>query len=419
VLLTGLLLVNTGMLSQIIRDLGFIPQTYSFLGVPLYVLFALLLTLIEAGVGAVHATTTENGKITILPGVIFLLAGTIACVEGFFYSQVAPDKKSLIEFPFIGYQMKQGQLLFLWGFALVMILFLLGSRWYRALETVKRGNALTEAVARFRQLENGPKAYAEALERGSGALGKARELADTACHLLDSVTPKALVLRSNVGESLNNLGLLEESPPSWAHVSEEPLSTGDVHHLAHRAILSLCFILLGAAIFVFEDYRIIFHLYPELSPLLCITFALGLLVIFLGTGFLIRAGEKIVSGTGGERPVISAPLWNRAFGVTLTILLVAAYGIVVWRVRMPRIIAVAWMFNLLLGLCLEALGYHFYPLLSLGGIWIRKLWNVAASIFDRLQSLIMRCVLAVIIVFEYFALLFAAPIHHIFRRPIT
>ncbi|HWC16381.1 MAG TPA: hypothetical protein VG498_05175, partial [Terriglobales bacterium] len=53
-ILVALICVNTGMLGQILRDLGFIPHDLVYFGVPLFMVFAFILTLAEAGLGYVH-----------------------------------------------------------------------------------------------------------------------------------------------------------------------------------------------------------------------------------------------------------------------------------------------------------------------------------------------------------------------------
>jgi hypothetical protein len=55
IILIALISVNTGMLGQILKDLGFIPHDRAYFGIPLYLVFAFILTLVEAGLGYVHA----------------------------------------------------------------------------------------------------------------------------------------------------------------------------------------------------------------------------------------------------------------------------------------------------------------------------------------------------------------------------
>lgn len=52
ILLVGLITVNTGLLSRILVEHGIVPERYKLLGVPLSYVFAILLTLVEAGTGA-------------------------------------------------------------------------------------------------------------------------------------------------------------------------------------------------------------------------------------------------------------------------------------------------------------------------------------------------------------------------------
>src|SRR5262249_23322562 len=115
--LLGVLFVNTGMLSQIIRDLGYIPQSLQFVGIPLYYILAFLIAVVEAGFGFVHGVMSDpdEGDSKIHFGAI--LAGLasigIAVVEGFFYSRMAPDRQQTLTIPFINYSMPQTDVLFL------------------------------------------------------------------------------------------------------------------------------------------------------------------------------------------------------------------------------------------------------------------------------------------------------------------
>src|SRR5207253_3403867 len=141
VILVALISVNTGMLGQILRDIGFIPHDLIYFGVPLYLVFAFILTLAEAGLGYVHTAgrpaPDEPSRVAAWPVIASCFAVVIACVEGFFYSQVAPSRESLVDLP-IGYQIRQGTLFFLWGATLVLVLFGLGAIWSASLERIAK-----------------------------------------------------------------------------------------------------------------------------------------------------------------------------------------------------------------------------------------------------------------------------------------
>jgi hypothetical protein len=420
ILLIGILLVNTGMLSQIVRDLGFIPQSYSLLGAPLYVLFALLLTLFEAGVGVAYDVTKQMAgkeqKIAILPIFLIFLAVIIACVEGFFYSQVAPNKDSLVEFPFIGYQMKQGQLFFLWGFALVTSLFVLGSQWFHALSTVRRGNSFTVMQRQIRQLSKDQESHAKALERSASAIDSARNAAEEASQLLDSANSKTTSMRAEIKVYLGKL--FGKNVPEWACMTQEDLSPGDVQHLSQQAGVAVCFIVMGSLAHVFTGYRVLISLHGSLAGVIGLSIAFGLLTAFLAAGVLFRGDEKVVSGASSDQLLVSASLLGRGFGITLAVLLVGAYLAVLLRLGMSWPIAILWLFNLILGVFLGAVAYNFYPLVSVSRLWFRAAWNLIASALERFYRLLVHIGLLISIVVEYIGLLLSAPIYQLLRRPI-
>jgi len=145
-LVAALVFVNTGMLSQILRDLNIIPPSYAVLGIPLFYFLALMITLIEAGLGFVHGILSENEpgeeeKIHFGAWAVVLAAMGIACVEGFFYSRISPDRTRIVTIPIVNYGVPEPDIFFIWGFLLVMTLFLLGLMWYRAFSSVLHGSA--------------------------------------------------------------------------------------------------------------------------------------------------------------------------------------------------------------------------------------------------------------------------------------
>jgi hypothetical protein len=149
-ILFGLMLINTGMLSQILRDTGVVPATMTLAGIPLSYVFAFILTLVEAGLGIAHAATHEkesdkffrNLAVMIKSSFMIVFALILACVDGFFYSRFAPST-GLFTVPFI-YEMPQSSLFFLGGFVLAMTLFSLGFIGFEAAVTVLRGTVLKE-----------------------------------------------------------------------------------------------------------------------------------------------------------------------------------------------------------------------------------------------------------------------------------
>src|SRR5262249_26081007 len=143
----GCIAVNVGMLQQIIEGIGLIPPDKQYFGVALSTVLAGLITVVETGVGFFlgaaysHATHQEGRRLT--SGVIVSsgLAGAMALVEGFFYSQIAASPsgpQQTFHIPFIDARMTQEDLFFIWGAALVTSLMLFGLWFHTSLETVLR-----------------------------------------------------------------------------------------------------------------------------------------------------------------------------------------------------------------------------------------------------------------------------------------
>lgn len=144
-ILFGLMLFNTAVLSQILRDIGVVPATMIFAGIPLPYVFAFILSLVEAGLGVVYCAIRdkEPGKrfrwlVFIESAFMMVFAFILACVNGFFYSRVAPSS-GVLTLPFINYAMPQSTLFFIGGFILTMTLFSLGHIVFKAGLSVVRG----------------------------------------------------------------------------------------------------------------------------------------------------------------------------------------------------------------------------------------------------------------------------------------
>ncbi len=414
VLLVGLIFVNTGMLSQIIRDLGFIPATLQFFRLPLYVVFALFLTLLEAGLGFLHASTKpgpdEPDKLRLWPYIAILLALMIATVEGFFYSQVAPSRDALVEIPLLGYQMKQANLFFLWGFALVMVLFGLGSTWYDALESVRRGHALGEVRRVMRAIKKEQKASGDRLEQMDAVFVKARALAEEAQNLLAADVEKAGDVRGQVTRLAEIVEGLRRDPPAWAQTTEHELSRADVHHLAGQAGLWLCLVLAGATVLMFTTHDALVFLLGGLPSALAWSIAAAHAIVFFGVGFLYRGGETVVRGEAGEREFVSAPILTRALSLTLLGLVAVAYIAVLVFVTLPQYERALWVFNLLLGAFLAAAAYQLAPLLNVLRLWLRRVANMVATVVEFLYSALARTLAVIASVLEQIFYFLSAPI---------
>lgn len=413
-LLVAIVAVNTGMLGQIIRDLGFIPATLMFLGVPLYWVFALLLTVFEAGLGFIHAATKSSpedpNKIRAWPIIAVLLALTIATVEGFFYSQVAPSKDATVEIPLIGYQMKQANLFFLWGVALVSGLFGLGSTWYEAFETVRRGNALMALRHRLQQLKREQEHALERMEGARAAFDRARAMADETRRILDQDAPSAISARTAVQQLSEQVDSMRQDAPEWAMAQERNVSRADVDHLAAQAIMWTVASLAAGFILVFTGYETISYLLGRLPVALCVAIALAQVVVFFGAGLLYRGGEVFLMGGGSQREIVSAPILSRASAICLLTVITITYIFVILSVRIPTYQQAVWVISFLLGLFLMAAAYHFGPLLTLSRVCVKRVAGAIAAAGSWVLLAIIRCACAAIAVVEQFFYFLATPI---------
>jgi hypothetical protein len=146
ILLVALMVVNTGMLSQILRELAIVPAAIRFGDIPLYFVFAFLLTLVEAGIGFLHGALSHTDGAEGVPRPLKVSAlGTlsaaiaIAFVEGFFYSQVGDPKRVFALTDWLS--ARHDQIFFIWGTVLVMLLFGLGHVLIRSAQTIRSAGA--------------------------------------------------------------------------------------------------------------------------------------------------------------------------------------------------------------------------------------------------------------------------------------
>lgn len=246
-ILLALMLVNTGMLSQILRDLGVVPAAMTFAGIPLAYVFAFILTLVEAGLGVAHGATRSRNpdKLSIWPAIIAVFAVIVACVEGFFYSRVAPSADTF-SLPFLSYEIPQSHLFFLWGFVLVMTLFSLGLIGFEACATVLCGSKSGMLRREIKKLRRGHERYARAVKQAQEALDKAKAAATDADKILQGPATNAESVRQELDRVWKQVEALKGAVPEWAKDKEAALTRTEVHQLAQTGGLWLTVALLGA-----------------------------------------------------------------------------------------------------------------------------------------------------------------------------
>lgn len=416
IVLPALMVVNTGMLSEILLDLGVVPAALTFLGLQLAYVFAFILTLVEAGLGVAHAATRSDNpeKVAIFPIVITIFAMIVACVEGFFYSRVAPT--GTFTLPFFNYEMPQNHLFFFWGFVLVMTLFSLGLIAFDAAVTIVRGTLSGTLRRELKKLRKSHGEYTQALKQSEEVLLAAKASArDT-----DQVIKGPAINAESVYEELvrvsHSVENLHKTVPEWAKDSEAPLTRSEVHDLSQRAGLWLLLTAVGLCVITITGLHTFASFYPSLLPMLCWVLAVGQAVAFFAVGLLLGAGETVVQGANGQRKVWAAPRFSRMLAYILGCAILIAYLVVFFAIALPIRLGGLWFLNFLVGLFLIAAGYQLISLLNVMRLWLRRLWNVVVVVFQMIWLALVRLVQFVVIILENLAYLLALPLLKIFRK---
>jgi len=409
--------LNTAMLSQILRDLGFIPVSLMVLGVPLYVIVAVGLTVFEASVGAIHVFLRPESEdrfhlATIASLCLFLI---VAFMEGQFYSQVAPQRDLIVEFPIA---MKQGTQYFLWGFGIIGGLSLMGLMWFYALRALLRGNALTELKRSLHRLRNEQNTHLGAVGQAAGEIGKAKAGAEEAGRLVASDNDKAEAVRSTVEQLSKQIEVMREQPPDWALAGEKELGAADVQSLADQAGFWATLALVAVAVLIYNGYETIWYVLGGLSPALYLVLGCAQGLVFFVAGSLFRAGELVIGRTGSRETLVWAPIQNRALGCVVVALLVGAYVYAALRLGGLPHQTVLWAVNLVVGLSLAVAAYYLIPLLTVVRVWLRRAWNLVAAAAEWLWLLFVRLFGTLFMVIEQVLAFLASPIFALRRQPI-
>jgi hypothetical protein len=409
VILLGLMLVNTGMLSQILRDLDVIPATLAFLAY----FFASLLTLLEAGIGAAHAWATirrdDSEKFKVLPTFSILLALIVSFVEGSFYSRIASPTTKVM-FPFLNYEMLQTQLFFLWGFGLVWSLFLLGLICFKSGYRLRAGNARTKLEQNLEQLRRKHDHYKVALKNSEEALKNVSNMVSETDKMIKGPATNAESVQEELDRVTKEIQTSKTEIPDWAKDKPVSLTRTEVHHFAQTGGLWL---LLASAAFVFMTYaglRILVLVNPTFDPTMHWFLALLQAICFLGSGFLLSSGETIVQGNGGEQKVWAVPRFSRWAGYILGGILLLIHLVLFFAFAWPMGFGTIWFLNLASGLGLLFAGYMFCPLLYVVRLCLWRFWNALVFVLESFWYGLNRLFEIIVIILEHIAYLFATPL---------
>jgi len=417
IILLGLMLVNTGMLSQILRDLGVVPATMTFAGISLSYVFAFVLTLVEAGIGVIHGATREKepDKLFRWSAFMIVLAFIVACVEGFFYSRIAPSS-GVFTVPFINYAMAQSNLFFLWGFALVMTLFSLGSIGFEAGVIVVSGTKSSRLRRELKKLSKVHERYTDAVESSRKNLNEAKKTISDIDKVLHGPAANSESVREQLDFALVELKKLSGETPEWAQDKEEKLTRTEVHQLAQTAGIWLIFALLGVGAVTITGLNSFAAFLPDLPRAMLWVLAVAQAAVFLGVGFLFSTGVTVVQGGKGERREWASPRFSRIASYLIGGLLVVTYLALLFNMALPIGMGTVWFSNLLVGLFLIAAGYQLSPLLNIVRLWLLRVRNIVLYGLEALWITLIRLVRVIVVILENIFYLLAIPLENFLRK---
>jgi hypothetical protein len=414
-ILIAMILANSGFTSKILEDLGIVPVKETVGGFRLSYLFAMVLALVTTALGVAHGATRSDDpdKIALAPWGFMLLALGIGGVSGFFFSRIAPPTATFTV-PLLGYEMLQGNMLYLFGFALEVALFGLGFVAYEAAATILRGSTTGALGREFRKLAKRHDAYSAAVRNSEEALQKAKVLAADADRNIHGPALNAASVRETIEEAVGKLETVRAQPPQWSSVSHTALTASEVHQIAQKAGLWLIFALAGSAAMTATGLTCLsfFALGLDRPLVWLLSFIQG--VVFFAAGLLLGAGETVVRAGKGETQVVSDSPMSHMAGYALIAILTGVYLVVLFGIARMTGLMTVWALNLLVGLFLAAAGHQLSPCLNVLRLFLWRVWNVVVTIFEALWLGLMRLVHGVVLVLEQVFYLLATPLERMF-----
>jgi hypothetical protein len=415
VLLMAIISVNTGMLSQILRELGVVPRDLSFFGLPLYYVFAFMLTLVEAGIGMFFAYTLpgpdEPGRLPIFPLVAAICALGIAGVEGYFYSQVAPGKLTeTFELPG-GLPMRQHTLFFLWGAILVIVLFGLGHVCADAIRRIGRwGGSFPAAVRRLAKSRDQFSAACETVEASAARLRQELDEARASLHAASDESDAILTRITQLQEELRRVPADAPSP--------HQLTPAEVHQFKNLAAVWFLLCVLCAVATVGLSFFAVGFAFFRL-PLTAACFAAaGLVGYFIVFGLVFPRGDLLLSGSGTRRLIVSGSAWRRPLTIFMAVLVVLGLILLLWQVPLARYQAALWVLLIVLGASLAAAVSQAAAVGRSLPLWLTACGHKLLGITEVLIRAFIRVVKSAVCVADVIALAFAAPVFALLRREL-
>jgi hypothetical protein len=353
-MLLALIAVNTGMLGQILKDLGLVPPTIMLFGVPLARLFAAFLTGIEASTGLLYGwrgvrTEPIPGMPRRIDGMRwFALAAAVAfgVVEGFFYSRIAGSTES-VSFAWI--TLSQQGIFFGWGVVLVLLLFGLGDACFEAFVAVVKGHsvsafrrALTRAEKRARRL------HSDSSKLGILAESTRRNLQDI--RELLSARGDMHPLVAAIENLQHDLRRLREETPDWTSPQAAVAARAEARSLRNRIGVWLIVAVFAIAAFVLAVFMALSWVSPRWSVELRIAVAAGIAAVLCAAGFLMDNKTSFFVDRAGSLTQVSPMTSGRmATAVTMAVVAIVMVATPLSAVRPTLNSLGTWMFAMIGG----------------------------------------------------------------------
>ena len=227
-LLLPIMAANAQLTGLVLREL--IPPVQPLLGIPVALLIALILVIVEASIGVLHSVEAEKReeserKLTIASVVYTVAAMGVVVIEAMLYSTIQPDSGAL-RLP-IG-----GSAFGLVGGILGLAVFGFGRLAYSSLMTLRKDRTpkvIAKQLDTLKDSAEGWNLVANRLEPKQNACVAAFK------HLGDLCRDTAQAQGYAIEEFTNKIEKLRDTPPGWARPVERQLTQSEFAERESRA----------------------------------------------------------------------------------------------------------------------------------------------------------------------------------------
>lgn len=417
----AIMIVNTGMLSRILKDLDLGFTIYG--SVRLYHVIAFLFTLVELGLGIIYSKIGENTKqlsagthLARLVPIIFAFA--LAFAEGVFYSQAGMETS--LPAPFQGTRsilqiepaiVNLSYAFGVLGCTLPLILFGLGHICYQALMTIRDGYALDHMRMDLKKISRNMHYLQENFRTVEATIHKAREQYSQILELFAAVKPDTQdAISRTVKETSSQVLQCSKTPPEWARSRLESLTPAESQQEGYRVLAWT--VMTGFISFTsiwLHSWAIALQ-YTDLMIPLPTVMAIAQVAVLLATGLLLRSEQVLLNDNQDIIVrVASTRVWANRTAVSVIALLVitANWGLLS---KFPGSLGLAGLLVLGLGAALLLLGKDFPIMLSMIACLALASLAIVRGILAWIGLVGIRLSIGALFLAEFLLRLVAAPV---------